>query len=183
VTVTLTDGPGNTNDWLALAAVGAADTSYLQWVNVASGATTATWTVTMPSAPGDYEFRLFEKGGFTRVATSAPVVVSSVEPPPDPDPDPTLPPTLSVSATDVGPGEPVTVTLTDGPGNTNDWLALAAVGAPNTSYWKWVYVASGATTATWTVTMPSAPGDYEFRLFEKGGFTRVATSATVFVGP
>jgi hypothetical protein len=135
----------------------------------------------MPATPGDYEFRLFENGGFTRIATSPTVTVGSApsEPPPDPPP-PTA--ALDVSATAVNGGDAVTVTLSDGPGNSYDWLALAGVGDPDTTYLQWIYVSSGATSATWTVTMPATPGDYEFRLFENGGFTRIATSPTVVVG-
>jgi hypothetical protein len=139
----------------------------------------ATWTVTMPATPGDYEFRLFENGGYTRLATSPTVTVGSA--PPEPPPDP--PPVLDVSTTAVNGGEAVTVTLSDGPGNSSDWLGLAAVGDPDRTYLQWTYVSSGATMATWTVTMPATPGDYEFRLFENGGYTRLATSATVVVGP
>ncbi len=176
VTVTMTGGPGNTYDWLALAAVGAPNTSYLSFVYVDAGATTATWTVTMPSEAGDYEIRLFENNGYTRLATSATITVSGEDPLPPPEP------VIDVSATQVSGGDMVTVTLTGGPGNAVDWLALAGVGDPNTTYLDWVYVASGATTATWTVTMPATLGDYEFRLFENGGYTRLATSPTVTVG-
>jgi hypothetical protein len=131
----------------------------------------------MPATPGDYEFRLFENGGFTRIATSPTVTVGSApsEPPPDPPP-PTA--ALDVSATAVNGGDAVTVTLSDGPGNSYDWLALAGTGDPDTTYLQWIYVSPGA-----TVTMPATPGDYEFRLFENGGFTRIATSPTVVVGP
>jgi subtilisin family serine protease len=180
VTVTLSDGPGNNNDWLALAGVGDPDTTYLQWIYVSPGATTATWTVTMPATPGDYEFRLFENNGYTRLATSPTVTVGSA--PPEPPPDPPPPPALDVSTTAVNGGDAVTVTLSDGPGNNNDWLALAGVGGPDTTYLQWIYVSAGATTATWTVTMPATPGDYEFRLFENNGYTRLATSPTVVVG-
>jgi subtilisin family serine protease len=184
VTVTLSDGPGNSNDWLALAGVGDPDTTYLQWIYVGAGATTATWTVTMPATPGDYEFRLFENGGYTRIGTSPTVTVEAAppEPPPEPPPDPPPPAVLDVSATAVNGGDSVTVTLSDGPGNGSDWLALAGVGDPDTTYLQWIYVGAGATTATWTVTMPATPGDYEFRLFENGGYTRIATSPTVTVG-
>jgi hypothetical protein len=75
----------------------------------------------------------------------------------------------------------VTVTLTDGPGGLNDWLAFAAAGAPNTSYVTFTYVGGGVFTRTWTVTMPSTPGPYEFRLFLNNGYTRVATSPQVTV--
>jgi hypothetical protein len=74
------------------------------------------------------------------------------------------------------------VTLTNGLGGASDWLALAATGAPNTSYLQWTYVGSSVTTRTWTVTMPTTPGTYEFRLFPNNGFTRAATSPTVSVG-
>ncbi len=76
----------------------------------------------------------------------------------------------------------MTVTLTNGPGGAQDWLALAAVGAANTSYLQYVYVGAGVTTRTWTVTI-SAAGTYEFRLFLNNGYTRAATSPTVTVGP
>jgi hypothetical protein len=181
MTVTLIDGPGNNYDWLALASVDDPNSSYLQWIYVNPGATTATWTVTMPATPGDYEFRLFENGGFTRIATSTAVAVGSAPTEPPTDPPPTSPPSLDVSATAVIGGDTVTVLLIDGPGNNYDWLALASVGDSNSSYLQWIYVNPGATTATWTVTMPATPGDYEFRLFENGGFTRIATSRTVVV--
>jgi subtilisin family serine protease len=261
VTATLTNGLGGASDWLALAATGAPNTSYLQWTYVGSGVTTRTWTVTMPTTPGTYEFRLF-LNSHTRAATSPAVTVdASLNPVPmltalTPNRAPagtaafTLtvngngfvsgsvvrwsgadrpttfvsatrltaaiaaadvaavgtaqvtvfspapaggtsgalsfaivpPPALAVSATSVAGGSSVTVTLTNGLGGASDWLALAATGAPNTSYLQWTYVGSSVTTRTWTVTMPTTPGTYEFRLFPNNGFTRAATSPTVSVG-
>jgi len=52
-------------------------------------------------------------------------------------------------------------------------------GSPNTSYLQWTYVGAGVSTRTWTVTMPTTPGTYEFRLLLNNGFTRAATSPTV----
>ena len=77
VTVTLTGGFGGSADWLALAAAGGADTSYLQWTYVGPGVSTRTWTVTMPATPGSYEFRLFLNNGFSRAATSPTVTTVS----------------------------------------------------------------------------------------------------------
>ena len=175
VTVTLSDGPGNNRDWLALAAVGDPDNSYLQYVYIGAGATSTTWTVDMPATPGTYEFRLFEDDSYTRLATSPTVTVT----PSSPEEPQTA--SLSVSATAVNGGDAVTVTLSGGPGNNLDWLALAAVGDPDTSYVQYIYVGAGATSATWTVNMPSTPGDYEFRLLENNGYTRLATSPAVTV--
>ena len=260
-TVTLNAGYGGAQDWIALAAVGAANTSYLQWTYVGSGVTTRTWSVTMPSTPGKYEFRLFLNGGYSLAATSPSVNVDTSL-----NPTPTLTslspaqasaggsaftltvtgsgfvsssivqwnganrpttfvsstqlqaaiaaadiatagtvqvtiqtptpgggtsspvsfsiaaaPALSVNATKVTGGATVTVTLTGGLGGSTDWLALAATTAPNTSYAQYTYVGASVTTRTWTVTMPTTAGTYEFRLFLNNGYTRAATSPTVTV--
>ena len=171
VTVTLTNGSGGAKDWLGFTTVGRPDGSgqYLQWVYVGAGITTRTWTITAPTTPGQYEFRFFPNDTYTRLATSPAVTV--------------LGPALAVSATTVPRGGQVTVTLTNSPGGAKDWLALATVGAPGTSYLQWVYVGAGLTTRTWTVTMPTAPGQYEFRLFLNDGYTLAGTSPPVTVGP
>jgi len=80
VTVRLMAGPGGATDWLALARVSAADTVYLQWVYVGSGVTNRDWTVTMPTSADSYEFRLFLNNGYTRAATSAPVILTTSAP-------------------------------------------------------------------------------------------------------
>ena len=159
-------------DWLALAFVGAPSGSYDAFTYVGAGVTTRDWTVTMPSTPGDYEFRLFLDNGYTQVAVSQTVTVEV--PPPDPGNA-----TLTVDTTTAAPGDSVTVTLTDSPGGTYDWLALAAVGAPAGFYEAFTYVGAGVTTRDWTVTMPSTPGDYEFRLFLDNSYVQEAVSPTV----
>jgi len=171
VTVTLTNGLGGSQDWLAFAATGSANNVYVQFTYVGAGVTTRTWTVTAPTTPGTYEFRLFQHGTFTRIATSPAVTVQA--PPP---------PSLTVSATSAAPGQTVTVTLTNGQGGSADWFAFAAVGSPDSTYVTWTYVGAGVTTRTWTVTMPSTPGTYEFRLYKQASFVRLATSPPVVVG-
>jgi hypothetical protein len=263
VTVTLTGGLGGSLDWLALASTSAANTSYVQYVYVGAGVTTRTWTVTMPTTPDTYEFRLFLNNGYTRAATSPSVTVnSSLNPVPTvtslspaqaiagasaftltvggsgfiassvvkwngtnrattyvgptslqaaitasdlasigtatvsvQNPAPgggtsgTLPfsiiapPILTVSATTVTGGAAVTVTLTGGLGGPLDWLALAAAAAPTTSYLQYTYIGSGVTSFTWSVTMPTTPGPYEFRLFPNNGYTLLVKSPTVTVSP
>jgi len=172
VTVTLTNGLGGSQDWLAFAAVGAANNTYLQFIYVGAGVTTRTWTVTTPTTPGAYEFRLFQQGTFMRLATSPTVTVQA--PPP---------PVLTVSATTVTAGQPITVTLTNGLGGSQDWFAFAPVGAANNSYAQFTYVGAGVTTRTWTINAPTTPGNYEFRLFKQGTFIRLATSPSVVVQP
>ena len=81
----------------------------------------------------------------------------------------------------VPPGGAVTATLANSPGGSTDWLTLALVGAPDTSYLQWVYVGAGVTPRTWTVTLPTTPGQYEFRFYLHNGFVRAATSPAVTV--
>jgi subtilisin len=261
VTVTLANGFGGLGDWIALASSASANTSYLTFTYVGTGVTDRTWTVTMPSAPGPYEFRLFPNNTYTRAATSPVVTVdAAVNPAPaiaslspaslpagsgaltltvngtgfvsssivqwngsarvttfvsasqlraaitaadlgpmgsfpvtvvSPAPGggtsaPAFftagpPTTLAISAAAVAPGAPVTATLSGAPGGAQDWLALAATSAPNTTYVTFVYVGGGVTTRTWTVNMPSTPGTYEFRLFLNNGYTRAATSPAITV--
>jgi hypothetical protein len=78
---------------------------------------------------------------------------------------------------------PVTVMLINGTGVASDWIALARVGAPATSYLAWTYVGAGNTTFMWTVNMPGTPGDYEFRLFAQNGYGLLTTSPPIRVGP
>jgi len=171
VTVTLTNGYGGSTDWITFASSMSPDTSYVQWIYVGAGVTTRTWTVNMPlNASGNYEFRLYRDNGYVRAATSPQIAAA-----------PAPPTSLTVDKTSVAPGGSVTVTLTGGPGGSTDWLAFALVSAPNTSYPLWTYVGSGVTTRTWTITAPSTPGTYEFRLFLNGGYTRAATSPPVTV--
>ena len=168
VTVTLTGGFGGSADWLSFTPTSASDGSYVQYTYVGAGVTTRTWTVVV-TAPGTYEFRLFTDG-FTRRATSAPIAATVG-----------TPPSLTVSTTTAAPGSPVTVTLTNGYGGAADWLALAQTGSPATSYIQYSYVGGTVTTRTWTFTMPSAPGTYEFRLFPNNGYTVAATSPPITV--
>jgi subtilisin len=169
VTVTLTNGPGGAGDWIALASTSAAATSYLNYVYVGAGVTSRTWSVAAPTTPGTYEFRLFPNNGYTLAAKSPTVTVTGATA------------QLAVSTTTAAPGSTVTVTLTGGLGGATDWLAFASTSAPASSYIQYVYVGSGVTTRTWTVTVPATPGTYEFRLFLNNGYTRAATSPPVTV--
>ena len=91
------------------------------------------------------------------------------------------PATLTVSASAVAPGSPVTVTLTNGFAGSDDWLALARTDAVGTSYLQWTWVGAGVTNRTWTVSMPDTAGTYEFRLFVGSSNSLMATSPTVTV--
>ncbi len=184
ITVTVSNPTAHLADWVALSVVGSPNFTYVAWKYL-NGSTTlpiaalpvATLQLVAPPTAGIYEVRLLSMGGFSRLATSSPVLVAV----------PT--PTVDVASTSVSPGSVITVNVGNGPGHPSDWVALAMAGAPNTSYVAWKYLngsttvpASGLTTATLNMTAPMTGGTYEARLFAHNGFTRLgATTVTVEV--
>jgi uncharacterized protein YegP (UPF0339 family) len=183
VTVTVSGGPGNRADWVALAQVGAAPNVNLGWKYLSgtqtqppTGLTSAVLTFTIPQTAGQYEFRFFANNGYTLLAKS-PVIT-------------TLPPTLTVSTTSPPPGATVSVTVGDGPAYRGDWVALAKVGSPATINVDWKYLngtrtlpATGVSSAVLSFTMPVTPDTYEFRFFANNGYTLLATSPPIIVAP
>ena len=98
------------------------------------------------------------------------------------------PPSLTPSTVTASPGDTITVTVSNGPGNTTDWVGMHAATGPDTAFLDWKYLnetrtapPSAFTSATLNFTLPFTPGTYNFRLFASNGFTKVATSATVTV--
>ena len=137
------------------------------------------WNVAMPTTPGEYEIRLFKNGTYTRLATSETITVGDSgggEPPSGPGE-----PTIEVNTTSLAAGQTLTVTMTNGPGNLYDWMAVSLVGSPDSSYVRFTYVTRGETSMTWNVSMPTTPGQYEVRLFENAGYNRLATSDAITV--
>jgi hypothetical protein len=183
VSVTVSGGPGNRSDWVSLARVGTALTSFLDWKYLsgtrsqpATGLTFAELTFAIPPTAGQYEFRFFANNGYTLLATS-PVVTA-------------LPPVLTVSATSATPGASVQVTVAGGPAYPADWVALAKVGSATSVYLDWKYLngtrtmpVAGVPSAELTFTMPLTLAQYEFRFFANNGYTLLAVSPPVLVGP
>jgi hypothetical protein len=172
-----------TSDWVGLYKSGAADGAYTKWFYTGTCASFTSSTkagggscsVTMPAVGGTYEFRLFAAGGYTRLATSAPVTVTGA--------------ILSVTPATVAAGGSITVAwqgITSATGM--DWIGVYRTGQNNANFTKWFYVGTcglGPGTAkasgSCTVTMPTTPGTYVLRLFRNGGYAQLATSDSVNV--
>jgi uncharacterized protein YhfF len=187
VTATVTNGPGNAWDWVGLYPAGATSATanrlaykFLngQTTAPASGVNGATVTFALPSAPGSYDVRLFLNGSFTVLATSGTITIA--------------PPSIALNATTAVPGQTVTATVTNGPGNAWDWVGLYPAGATSATANRLAYKflngqttapASGVNGATLTFTLPSTPGGYDVRLFLNGSFTVLATSGTITIAP
>jgi hypothetical protein len=100
-----------------------------------------------------------------------------------PDPPPALTvPAISASLS----GGMVTATITNGPANVYDWVAIHLASANDATYLSWKFLngtqtaSTGYTTATVTFPAPST-GLYNIRLYANGGYTKLATSGIVVV--
>ena len=158
VTVTYAGLAGNATDWIALAAAGSANTTYVAWV-FTNGQTSGTATFAAPVA-GSYVARAFSTGTYTLLAES-PAFETLVR-------------TVSTDRQVYAPGSTVTVRYAGLAGYAKDWIALAAAGSANTSFVSWVY-SNGQTTGTATFTAATA-GLYVARTFTNDMFTLVAES-------
>jgi len=210
ISVAISNGPGNTTDWVARYAAGAPSGSYLPDYQYLSGTktpppvglTSATLSFTL-TASGTYEFRFMQTNTYTVLATSAVVTVSGAPAstptptptatPAGPTPTPTPPASVLVNGSaapiTVARGAVVTVAISSGPGNTTDWVARYAPGAPGSAYAPdYQYLsgtktppAVGLTAASLTFTMPSTPGTYQFRFMQTNSYTVLATSPNITV--
>jgi hypothetical protein len=189
VTIGVSGGPANTTDWVGLYQPSTADPYWIakQYLNGLStppttGVSAAQLTFTAPSNAGTYELRFFAADTYGRLATSASLVVASASP---------LLTVNGISPPHVlaaAPSGSASVQVSNGPGNTHDWVAMAATTAPNTTYLDWKYLnglttapSQGLTSATLGFTLPASAGTYEFRLFANNGYGRLATSSPISV--
>ena len=99
------------------------------------------------------------------------------------------PPTVTVTPTHAAPGATLNVQVSNGPGNTIDWVALHASGANDQTYLQWQFLngsqsppSTGRTSASLQFTAPQTPGTYNVRFYANGGYTKLATSPTITVG-
>ena len=119
---------------------------------------------------------------------TAPTTVAATPSPPTPAPSaPSITSYMVLaSPASVNAGGSVTATWNAPSGSSaKDWVGLYKVGDSNNSYisGKWGYT-NGLTSGTYTTTVPTAAGSYEFRLLQNNGYTDVAHSNSITVtGP
>jgi hypothetical protein len=125
--------------------------------------------VTAPSQAGQYEFRYLLQNGYTDVARSSAVSVTSGGY------------TLTAAPTELNPGGALTVSWTAPAGRpTNDWIGLFQVGAANNAY-VWYQYTGGAASGTFHLTAPSPLGQYEFHYLLQNTYNLATTSNQVAI--
>lgn len=88
-------------------------------------------------------------------------------------------PTIAATPGSVNTCEQITVSYAGAPGFENDWIAMYRSGSPDASYINRQYL-DGKVNGTLILDAPD-PGSYDFRMFENGSYTRLATSNNVTV--
>jgi hypothetical protein len=177
ITVSWTAPAGGTSssDWIALYSVGVSNTQY-SWWQYTGGATSGSFTLTAPTQAGQYEFRYLRNNGYTSVATSNTITVQTISNPP-----PNGNYSLTASPSTVAAGGQLTISWTAPAGSSSsDWISLYRVGNSNSQFGWWQYT-GGATSGSFTLGAPAAPGQYEFRYLVNNSYTSVVVSNTVTV--
>jgi Domain of Unknown Function (DUF1080) len=178
-----------TTDWIGLYQSGAADTNFIKWIYVSCSTTpgaarsSGSCSFTTPSklSTGSYELRLLANDGFSRLAATKGLTVTTG-----------APPTLTLNPTTVRVGATVTTNWSGiTPASPKDWIGLYAPGAADTQFINWIYVSCSTVAGTarasgscsYLVPATLSAGNYELRLFANDGFTRLASKGfTVTVG-
>jgi hypothetical protein len=162
VTVSYSGASGLASSWIGMYETGAGDGSYMTYVSIHT-ATSGSVQFTMPTKPGNYEFRIFAGGAYSKIGTSAPVSVVEFQP------------TLSLSSTSLKPGQKVTVSYSGASGFPSSWIGMYSSGATDGSYMTYASIHT-ATSGVVEFTAPTTVGNYEFRIFKDGGYTKIGTS-------
>jgi uncharacterized protein YodC (DUF2158 family) len=184
ISFSVSGGPGNPSDWVALVATSAADSAYVKWMYLngtttmpASGLANASLQFTAPTTSGTYEVRWFAANSYQRLATSSAIAVGSQSA------------TVTLGSSSVNPGGTIAFSVSGGPANPSDWVALVATSAPDSGYVRWMYLngsttmpGSGLANASLQFTAPTTPGTYEIRWFAANSYQRLATSGAITVG-
>jgi hypothetical protein len=166
VVVTYSGLPGNQRDWVAIAQDGSPLSSYVQWQYTNGAGTSSPATATFSNLPvGVYVARTFINDMATLSGESASFTVGS---------------SVTTSATNYASAATVTVNYTGLPGNPRDWIAISAAGSPDTSFVQYVYT-NGAVSGQTSFT-GIADGAYVARAYSNDTFTKLAESATFYVG-
>jgi hypothetical protein len=169
--VNVANGPGDTTDWVGLAAAGTPDTAFIAWAYLngtqtppAAGVTSATVMMTAPTSDGPYEARFYPNNLWTVTARSSFTVVGVTPAPPPPPPPEPPPPAAVITITPNTPQVPdttsvgavvatYTVTMSDG----SPFVGTIGFGAPNFDAGG-IFALTGSPTSGNVIVNPKGPG-------------------------
>jgi ABC-type molybdate transport system substrate-binding protein len=154
-------------DWVAIVPLNGQDSDYVGWgytTGAASGSTAVTVPLTAPV--GLYEAHLFKANTLNRLAVSNVIRVGV---------------TVAASPVSVAAGGTMTVSWTGVAWPTStDWVALAPLNSPDTTYSSWTY-GTGTPNGSLLLGVPGnlPAGAYEVRMFAQNTINRLGISNIV----
>lgn len=153
ITVSFSGMAGFNQDWVGLAKAGSADTSWERYAYTNGSLSGSRLFSNLP--PGTYVARAFFNNSTIKQAESASFTVTG-----------TLPtPVVSTDKSSYANTESVVVTFNSMAGFYKDWVAVAPVGAPGSTYSTFAYT-NGTTSGTKILSLSGLPaGNYEVRAF------------------
>lgn len=165
ITASWTNTMGNTNDWIAIVKAGSPANSGFVALTYTNGAIDGSFTFTNGIAAGNYEIRSYVGGSYQIIATNTLTVTSGTPP------GPTA--TITTNKQTYRRAESITVTWTNTPGNSNDWIALFR---PADSSFVALTQTNGQQNGTFTFTGLSTVGDYQARAYRGGTYSVLAST-------
>ena len=179
ITISFSDGLGNAKDWVGLYRpdMTPGDVGSLKWAYVSGsstageGVTDGTITFAGGLNAGSYVARFFENDGYTQIADAVAFTVIN-------------PPGVAASKAKYTPGESITVSFSDGPGNPKDWIGVyrpdMVPGEVGSLVWAYVSgtktAGEGLTDGSVTFENGMAVGDYQAIYFENDGYGQLAST-------
>lgn len=166
---------GNYYDWIAIAAPGSPNASYVTYLYTQGGANGSRTFSTLPA--GTYVARAFDDNGYTLMAESAQFTVAPGA----------GTPTVTTNAATYTPQSTAVVSFTNMAGYQYDWISIAAQGATAADYVRWAYTNSQLNGSV-NLTLTGLAGTYVARAHfnnentiraESAPFTVAAAGTTV----
>ena len=154
-------GPGNRHDYLTIVPVDAPEGTYKKYKYVSLG---NPITMSAPDEPGQYEVRYLTGSKYytlARAKFSVAAVTASLDAPAEAE---------AGGVVDIG---------WDGPGNRNDFIAIAPLGSDDRTWPAYRYTQMGNPVA---LRLPLTPGEYELR-YQTGSQYRVLARRAIRLTP
>lgn len=155
------------NPWITIVPKGAPDTTWTDWTYTHA----VQGTVKLPGQrPGDYEIRALLENPREVVARLEIGVVSTTS----------GPPSLAVVG-EAKSGQPIEVKFANLPGDTSDWIAIAAVGKDDSQWNDWIY--TGGKIDGEVTLRAQVAGAYELRAYADRPKREILTRVQIIVLP
>lgn len=162
INVSWTNASTDLHAWIGVFSAGSSNSDYLAFAYTDS-AVDGNTTFTTDLEPGSYEVRLFQDIGLIRNATQGFVVGSDV----------VTESSVTTDKSNYALNEPIRVSWSNGSGDPYSWIGIYRAGTEDRGYLEWTYL-NAQRSGSYTFNTTLSAGNYEVRLFQDNGYTRIA---------